>query len=67
MVTHSSLVYVDKNGTIKTNVSTFLHHEGNRLEILAGASFNLSLEDAKDLMAELAKAIYDAETGFDNR
>lgn len=67
MVTHSSLVYADKNGTIRGNVTTFLTTPDLKPSILAGASFNLSVEDAKDLMAELAKAIYDAETGFDNR
>ena len=65
MVTHSSMAYVDKNFTIKTNVTTFLHHEDNRLEIVAGSSFNLSLEDAKSLAKELAEAI--AELELDNR
>jgi len=67
MVTHSSLVYVDKNGTIRANVTTFLTAPDLKPSILAGSSFNLSVEDAKDLMADLAKAIYEAETGFDNR
>lgn len=64
MVTHSSLVYVDNNSTIKTNVTTFLHREGNAVEIVASSSFNLSLDDAKTLAKELAHAI--AQLALDN-
>jgi hypothetical protein len=61
MVTHSSTAYVAKNATIRLNITTFLHTDGNNLEIVAQSNNALSLDDAKKLLKEIADAIIELE------